>query len=187
MKKLILLLIVLIVLAFLMIGFRNNASTSLVTALPSATPITQSSEVRSLEGDNKLNMTTRLNTNGTTQYKFLVTDSSGKTTQLFTKTVAKGEEMVIAHNSWSPNNKYVFIEDRRGSVIDYLLFKANGELFTNNQSYLNVTALFNEKVKNYNLKAVTGWDDPVLMHVQTYNGPPFWFDLITQSFIQLAR
>lgn len=187
MKKLLILLIILIVLSIFFIELQKSPSKNLGISVPSPSPIAQNSEVRSLNGDNKLNMTTKLNADGTTQYIFLVTVPQGKTTQLFTKTVGKGEEMVPAHNSWSPNNKYVFIEDRRGSIIDYLLFKASGELFTNNQSYLNVTALFSEKVKNYNLKGVTGWDDPVLMHVQTEGGPPFWFDLTTQSFIQLVR
>ena len=187
MKKLLILLIALIVLTILIIGFQKNASKSLEAPSPTSTPIVQNSEVRSLEGDNKLNMTTNINANGTVQYNFSVTDSSGKIMQLFTKTVGKGEEMIPAHNSWSPNNKYVFIENRKGSAVDYLLFKTSGEPFVNSQSYLNVTALFNEKVKNYELKAITGWDDPVLMHVLTYNGPPFWFDLTTQSFIQLVR
>lgn len=187
MKKIFILLVFLLGAALLTFNLQSGSSKVMDRPISSTPPIIQNIEVRSLNGDNKLNMTTKLNADGTTQYIFLVTVPQGKTTQLFTKTAGKGEEMVPAHNSWSPNSKYVFLEDRKGSIVDYLLFKANGEPFVNEQKYLNVTALFNEKVKNYELKGVTGWDDPVLMHVQTQNGPLFWFDLTTQSFIQLAR
>lgn len=152
-----------------------------------AAPLAKVSEVRSSEGTMKLIMTTKENLDGTVLYSFSISDPSSKTTPLFAKRVAKGEEMALPQNSWSPNGKYVFIEDRRGLVVDYLVFKTSGEAFTNGQKYLNATALFNEKVKNYNLKAITGWDDPVLMHVLTFKGPPFWFDITTQSFIQLVR
>ena len=152
-----------------------------------AAQLPQTSEVRSLEGTLKLLMTKKENENANTVYSFFVSDQSGKTTPIFEKTVGRGESMSLHHNSWSPNNKYVLIEDRLGLATDYLVFKANGESFSGGQKYLNATALFNEKVKNYNLKAMTGWADPLLISVLTVKGPPFWFDITTQSFIQLAR
>lgn len=147
----------------------------------------ETSEVRSLEGTFKLLMTKKENEAGSTTYSFLVSDLSGKTTEIFEKIVGKGEAMNLPQNSWSPNNKYVFIEDRKGSLTEYLVFKTSGEPFENGQKYLNATALFNQKVKNYNLKAMTGWADPLLVSVLTVKGPPFWFDVTTQSFIQLVR
>lgn len=152
-----------------------------------AAALPQTSEVRSLEGTLKLLMTKKDSENGNTVYSFLVSDESGKTTPIFEKTVGRGETLTLPQNSWSPNNKYVFIENKRGSLINYLLFKSNSESFANGEKYLNVTNLFNLKVKNYNLKAITGWDDPVLMSVLTVKGPKFWFDVTTQSFIQLVR
>ncbi len=155
--------------------------------LPQATPVPQTSEVRSLEGTMRLIMTRKENPDGTSNYSFTISDKSDKKSLIFEKTTGKGEEMALPQNSWSPNDKHIFIEDRKGTFVDYLLFKANGEFFANGEKYLNVTGLFNQKVKNYNLKAITGWDDPLLMHVVTINGPLFWFDITTQSFIQLAR
>lgn len=152
-----------------------------------AAQLPQTSEVRSLEGTLKLLMTKEDNENGNTVYSFLISDESGKTTPIFEKTVGRGEVMSLPQNSWSPNNKYVFIEDKKGFLVNYLLFKSNAESFANGGKYLNVTNLFNLKVKNYNLKAITGWDDPVLMSIFTVKGPKFWFDVTTQSFIQLVR
>lgn len=145
------------------------------------------SEVRSLEGTLRLIMKENKNEDRTTTYTFTVSDALGKTTEIFSKTVGTGEVMSLHHNSWSPNNKYLLIEDKKGTLIDYLVFKTSGEPFENGQKYLNATALFNQKVKNYNLKAMTGWADPLLVSVLTVKGPPFWFDVTTQSFIQLVR
>lgn len=152
-----------------------------------AVQLQQTSEVGSIEGTMKLVMAKKENNDKTVLYSFAISDQSRKTTPIFSKTVGTGETFALPQNSWSPNSKYVFLEDRLGSMVDYLVFKTNGEPFTDGQKYLNATSLFNQKVKNYNLKSITGWDDPVLMHVLTFKGPPFWFDLTTQSFIQLVR
>lgn len=151
-----------------------------------STPVPQQSDVISPDGTMKLIMTKKQEDNGIF-YSFSVSDKSNKKTEVFSKVAALGEIMALHHNSWSPNNKYFMIEDKQGSFTDYLVFKANGESFPTGEKYLNATVLFNGKVKNYNLKSMTGWDDPVLISVRTVNGPHFWFDLTTQSFIQLAR
>lgn len=179
-----------LVLGILTVGFlfsnKSGENDKLISPkVQASTP--KASEVRSLEGTMKLLMTSKENPDKTLTYFFTVSDPSGKTTPIFSKTATSGEAMALSHNSWSPNNKYLFIEDRFSTFTDYLVFKVNGEPFTNGEKYLNATNLFKEKVKNYNLKAITGWDDPVLVHVQTVKGPPFWFDLTTQSFIQLVR
>jgi len=186
--KLFILLIVIFATGAAVLRFQNSPSKSLETPISSAaSPIIQNSEVRSLEGDKKLQMSAKENLDGTIKYSFSTLDSSGKNQILFVKTVGKGASMALPQNSWSPNSKYVFIEDREAGLVDYLVFKVNGEPFLNGEKYLNATALFNAKVKDYNLKSITGWDDPLLMHVLTFKGPPFWFDITTQSFIQLAR
>lgn len=186
MKKIFILLVFLLGAVLLALSLQNGSSEVLETPVSSASSIEQNSEVRSLDGDKKLVMTLKENADSGVQYSFSI-PTSGKDLIIFTKTLGKGETMALHHNSWSPNNKYVLIEDRFGTSFDYLVFKTNGEDFANGQKYLNATALFNEKVKNYKLEAITGWDDPVLLHVLTSKGPPFWFDLTTQSFIQLAR
>ncbi len=186
--KLFILLIFIFATGVAALRFQNSPSKSLETPISSAaSPIIQNSEVRSLEGDKKLQMSAKENLDGTIKYSFSIPDSSGKNLVLFVKTVGKGASMALPQNSWSPNSKYVFIEDRNVGFIDYLVFKTNGEPFLNGEKYLNVTTLFNAKVKDYNLKVITGWDDPLLLRVLTVKGPPFWFEIPSQSFIQLAR
>jgi len=186
MKKLLILLFVLFAALVSLFAYQAGSKKQ-ETPLASASPIVQNSEVRSSEGDKKLKMSAKENLDGTISYSFSVPDSLGKSQLIFAKTVGKGASMALPQNSWSPNSKYFFIEDREAGGVDYLVFKVNGEPFLSGEKYLNVTFLFAEKVKNYNLKAITGWDDPVLVHVLTVKGPPFWFEITSQSFIQLVR
>lgn len=186
-KKL-LAIVILIVLASTVFLYRFHRSSQIRLQNPVSTAesVTQSS-VNSPDGTIKLIMSVKKNQNGASVYSFSTKDESGNVVPIFKKTATFGESMTIPPNTWSPNNKYLFIKDTNGYKIDYLVFKANGEPFTTGESFINATALFDQKVKNYNLKSMTGWDDPVLISVRTVDGPHFWFDLTTQSFIQLAR
>lgn len=183
---------ILIILAFLAViamlfGYRANFSKSVEIPLPSATPVPKQSFVTSSNGDMRLIMIAKPSSSSATLYSFSIADQSGKTSVFFSKMGVRGESMSLPQNSWSPSGKYIFIEDKNGYLTDYLVFKANGESFSTGEKYLNATTLFNQKVKNYNLKTITGWDDPVLMSVRTVDGPHFWFDVTSRSFIQLVR
>lgn len=177
----------------------NNLST-LVQAdypAPTVTPKTENQvqqvEVKSIYGDKKLIMrTTNISQNFNT-YSFFVSDSSGNNEKLiFTKTVQIPGTMSIPANSWSPDNNYVFIQESDNGITDFLVFKASGELFYNNEQFLDIISLFAIKKSNYYITDVTGWDSPILIHVKTAidqstKGPAFWFDVTSRSFIQLWR
>ena len=99
--------------------------------------------------------------------------------------------MSISPNSWSPDKKYVFLqENRSGSIYDVLVFKTSGEPFLVTEQYVSVAPLFTNRKTEYYLTDVTGWDSPTLLHMVTAvdaskKGPPYWFDVTSQSFIQL--
>lgn len=188
MRKLLILLFVLFAFFASLFYYQSVSKNKPITPLAlSNPPGPEISEVSSIEGTMKLTMTKKENSDKTVSYSFSVLDQAQKATNIFSKTTGGGETMALHHNSWSPNNKYVIIEDKVGGVIEYLVFKSNGELFTSGEKYFNATSLFIQKVKTYTLKEMTGWDDPFLIHVLTVKGPPFWFDVTTQSFIQLVR
>lgn len=151
----------------------------------------QESEVSSSDGKMKLIMRVEEGKDKVKTYSFFTVDISGKNRKtLFTKTVSLGGEMSIPRNSWSPDNKYLFlIENEEGST-NVLVFKASGEIFQNSQQYLDLRALFKSKA-GYSINNATGWASPTLIYVTTLSddstkGPTFWFDLSSHSFIQLA-
>lgn len=188
-KKLLILLVFLIGLTFVLFRLQGGTTKTIETPIVQSQTqtTTENREVGSADGSMKLKMFITKSSSGSATYSFSTTNQTGKTLPFFEKTTKFEETMSLPANSWSPNNKYFFIEDKNGYLTDYLVFKASGESFMAEEKYLNATVLFNQKVKDYNLKSITGWDDPVLMSVRTVNGPHFWFDITTQSFIQLAR
>lgn len=166
------------------IGSLNNSISQIPVVTP--TPVL-SSRVPSADGLKNLVMKYKNLENGSIVYSFYAIDKNGRNSLLiYSKAVAKGS-MALPANSWSPGNKFLFIEDREPGSLDYLVFKSNGESFTSGEKYLDVTKLFTAKVKNFTLKSVTGWDDPVLMSVRASDGTHFWFAIETQNFIQLVR
>ena len=186
MKKYAILLFVLVV-GFLILGRGVNLSGTSAPKLSSPTPTPyQSSEVPSPDGSKKVILKSYALNNGSTVYSVYTSDGNGLNKSLiFSKTISKGS-IFLPGNSWSPDNKYLFIEDREGAD-NYLVFKSSGLAFADGEKYLNATSLFDTKVKNFTLKSMTGWDDPVLMSVWTTNGTHFWFAVETQNFIQLVR
>lgn len=186
MKNLAILLILLVLAAFALFKYQSASSSNSVLPTPTQFPVA-SAEVISFDGSSKLVMKVVSN-DSFTNYSFTIVDKSGKnSTLLFSKSASEGETMSIPQNSWSPGNKYLFLADRVGGTINYLLFKTNGDSFSEGQKFVNVTSFFKSKTNGVTLKEVTGWDDPILMHVTTVNNHPFWFDVESQSFIQLVR
>lgn len=185
-KKILIILLFLIGVSFLIGKYEAGSKKALETPIPSPQTSESTTSVPSADGIMNLKMTKNI-LNGSVVYSFIALDNTGKKSFLYQKKATLGESMALPANSWSPNDKYLFIDDKNGYLTDYLVFKANGEPFANGAQYLNATLLFNQKVKNYNLKTMTGWDDPVLISVRTVDGPHFWFDITNQSFIQLVR
>lgn len=149
-------------------------------------------KVDSSDGTKTLLMQAAHSSNYARDYSFFTRDiKTGTQSLLFSKHAVKNETLQVPLNTWSPDNKLVFLLDILQDGMHYLVFKTNGDLFTDKQ-YIDVKDLFALKVKNYELADVTGWDSETLMHVKTNTpdgttGPHFWFDVPSQSFIQLAR
>lgn len=111
--------------------------------------------------------------------------------QLYKKDLAATENLEIPFNTWSPDTKYLFIKDINEDKTDYLVFKSSGDTFAEGAVFLSIQDLFRQKVNGYIIEDVTGWADPVLLlvNVKKINEDvkaSFWFDVTSQSFIQLS-
>lgn len=172
------------------LGFRQNDLPA-VTSYQPPSSVTQNSEVISADGTAKLAMQTMMQEDSVVSYSFFVTESESKNQRLlFAKETS--DRMSIPKNSWAPDNKYVFLlQDIKGSA-DALVFKSSGVAFQNNEQYLDIAPLFTKRNTGYTIRSITGWASPTLLILYTdtdqkTEGPPFWFDVTTQGFTQLAR
>lgn len=153
-----------------------------VTATPTPAPEVTSTEVRSADGSMQLFMKKTSTIPAT--FEFSVSGGDLSNSLIYFESVNDSYFSVPA-NSWSPDNDYFFIRKNTGTSSAYLVFKANGDNFSDGSKYIEVAGIYSQKVIKYGLREITGWDAPGLMHVLT-TGPSYWFDLASRNFLQLA-
>lgn len=185
--------IIVVILALVFINYKsllglvqkNYSPPVLVQSTP--TPVGTDKEVHSPDGTMKVIMRSKKDQSGLTTYSFFIADILGQNEKyLFTRTVSQGQSMVIPENSWSPDNNYLFLRENKPSSFDILVFKSSGESFSDGKKYIDVLSLFDNNKIKYNIKDITGWDSPTLLHVKTEKNP-YWFDITTNSFMQLVQ
>lgn len=165
----------------------SNPPNSILIKPIAPTPAVQNSEVHSSDGEMNLIRQKQEQNDGSVAYLFFTSDISGNNKKLiFEKTVADGVSMEMSQNSWSPDNKYVFLREEKSDSFDFLVFNASGKNFSGGKKYIDVMPLFIESKIKYGMRDITGWDSPTLLHVIT-SGPSYWLDVTTKAFLQLAR
>ena len=102
---------------------------------------------------------------------------------LFSKKTELNFDISIPFNTWSPDNRFVFIKEPRKT---FLVWDTEGE-----EQSSNVSELFKAKYEDLILADVTGWAAPDLLIVNTKTeagdiGPSLWFDVKSKSFIALS-
>lgn len=159
--------------------------------IPSVNPILkiETASQTTPDGTKKLTMKKTYNSDGTSTFIFAVMDGSGENEyNIYTIKVEASENFSIPFNTWSPDNKYVFIQKNDTGA---WVFKANGQPITTDQAYLDVGDLFMAKIKNVVLKEVTGWASPTLLIVNTVKedttkGPSYWFEVPSKAIMVLS-
>lgn len=157
--------------------------------LATSTPAqTQSTEAKSIDGKLTFFMKVRPQSEKLSSYNFSI-DNGEKEYTVFS-IGATPDSFVMPQNSWSPDGTYVFLIEKT-TIPSVYVFQASGESFGEEQNYLNVTDLFTQKFPEKRLAKATGWDSRGLLHIRSQNsdntqGPSYWFDVDSRTFIQLA-
>ena len=98
---------------------------------------------------------------------------------IFSKTIASTNTISIPHNTWSPDNKYIFLKEDQDKEINYNVLSVTGKEF------INVSSLFREKYPDLKLVEITGWAAPTLLILNTQKSS-FWFNVTNKSFTLLS-
>jgi len=143
--------------------------------------------MESSDGSQTLTMKEEKSINGTVTYTFSV---SGQV--IYTKTLEKGESFIIPFNTWSPDNKYVFLKEITKTGVSYIVINGKGGPITKEDQTVDFADLFAKKLPAYKIADVTGWAGPTLIVINTNKddenaGPSFWFDVASLLFIQLSN
>ncbi len=163
-----------------------------VSVAPTAAA-TQLAEADTGEGKLKVIGTSQKMKDGSIKYTFKVVElQTGKQWPLFEKTTEPGVSMEIPFNSWSPDDKQLFLQINNPGQVDYYVFKVDGSLYSDGQKYLDVAGYWLKGQYTNRLKMVSGWAGPDLLVVFTTkadgsDGPLFWFVTSSRKFMQLAH
>jgi hypothetical protein len=166
---------------FLRDGYKREDSLAPTINSVSASQLT---EVDSPDGKQTLIMKEHWNGNsGTTYALFISSKTEPGEKQIFSKTVGPSEKLLIPYNTWSPDYKYVFLKEDGVHGSSYSVIRDFQEV--------NINQLFAKKYNQYKITDVTGWAAPTLVIINTNKvdgtvGPSFWFDVSSDSFIQLS-
>lgn len=180
---------------------KTNATTpaiytdALPTPVPTEIPAPKESTASEISSDatKKVILKTIENKNQTSTATLYTQDGEGENLRIiFTKTLEKDKSITIPYNTWSPDNKYFFIQENTPSGPEIKVFNALGESFEDGEAYLGLTNLFRKKETGNNFKEATGWGSETLIIVNAT--PPddntrltsYWFEVPSKAVIQLS-
>lgn len=165
---------------------QNNNESIVPTAVP--TPEVDEASQISPDGKETLKMKVTHNLDQTLTYLFTASDSDGSNERQIYATSSADLTFSIPFNTWSPDDKYVFIE--KGST-NALVFNASGNPITSDQTYLEVRNDFQTKLPNVTIREITGWAGYGLLIVNSTasdgtQGSSYWYEVPSGGIEQLS-
>lgn len=163
------------------------------TLVKAAEPTVQTQDVHSGDGTVKLIMKAQTAKDGTANYTFTASEISGNNSHIIlSKALGANESMSIPYNTWSPDNKLVFIQYTNGSTTEYYVMKGSGEPWPNGEQYFTLRVEFEKRDGGLSVREATGWASNTLVVFTTVKadgnrGPNYWFEVPSKAFIQLAH
>lgn len=176
------------------LDFMLPVTASYQGALPTITPapeITTFSQI-SPDGVRVLTMTVTAVSGEAKYYKFIASGPDDKEKlQIFEIRLPNTDKMSVPFNSWSPDNKYVFIEERLSDKNSALVFKADGKPVSDGEKYLDVRAIFDSENTGNIYQETTGWASETLLIVNSIKadgskGPSYWLEVPSKAVIRLS-
>lgn len=151
----------------------------------------QISTVEAPDGSHILTMKEEKGKNAVTHTLSISTESDNSQKQIFSKTLEEGSALSIPPNTFSPDDKYVFLKETGKSGASYIVLTSSGAPITEASQTITFSDLFAKKLPDYKITDVTGWASPTLIVINTdkldgTKGPSFWFEVPSQSFILLS-
>lgn len=123
---------------------------------------------------------------------FSVSVDSGPQTQIYSETLAEGVTISVPYNTFSPDNKYIFLKKSGPAGITYFALRTDGKPIVKDSQTVDFLSLFNSKYPGeFKVTDVTGWGGMTLIVLNTDKpngsiGPSFWYDAASDSFISLS-
>jgi hypothetical protein len=122
---------------------------------------------------------------------FSITDvADGSSHEIFSKTVDAETSLTVPQNTFSPDNKYIFLKEENDIQVRFFSLPTNPNLEKENkETYF--TDFFQEQYPEFKIQDVTGWGGMTLIVINTKLSEDskitsFWYDVASGSFIRLS-
>jgi hypothetical protein len=176
-------------------AFRKNSPPQGITTTPAPIPVVQASQLTIVSSpDGKMNLTMKEKKNeGLVTFTFILSDEvKGVKNEIFVKIVSSGTTFSIPANTFSPDNKYVFLKEENAGQANYFVLTTSGAEIVKDAQILDISSLFSAKYDNYKVTEMTGWGGMNLIVINTDKveggvGPSFWFEVPSKAIIQLSN
>jgi hypothetical protein len=152
----------------------------------------ESKETSEISPDGKMTLSMKSEKVETgTRYSFSIKESESNIShEIYTMTAPAESIFTIPANTFSPDNKYVFLKESNGKQANYFVLSVNSS--SNSQNSLDISPLFVAKHPDLTVTDMTGWGgiNLIVFNTDKVNGgvgPSFWFDVPSKSFIQLSN
>lgn len=179
--------------SFFFVIQRNNRGLPVVqTTSPLSIPAPERSTSQiSPDGEKNVVMKITGNGDGTQTYSFFTADVSGANEKyIFSQTLGEGENMTTPYNTWSPDDKYFFIEENSKSGKKIFVFKGSGEVFSETEGYFEVTGIFKKQNTGNDFEEATGWASETLIIINSKkedgSRASYWFEVPSKAIIPLS-
>jgi len=149
-------------------------------------------DIVSPDGKYTLTLKNVKNTNGFTQTFFTSSEKDKTPHQIFEYTSNPDAAILIPFNTFSPDNKYIFLKFGNSEKPEYLVLRTDGQNIKGDQKTVEPVSSFAEKYPDFVITEATGWGGNNLIVVNTDDkegniGPSWWFDLSNFSFMKLSN
>ncbi len=168
--------------------------TLFTTTIPTPTPLLPQPIITSQispDGTKQLIMTVTTNKDTSKMYKFTTANADGTNQQLIYSVIYSSQDtMSIPFDTWSPDDKYIFVTHTSQSGTEALVFQANGQPLDQTIPFLNLSTFFTTKNTGNSYSETTGWASETLLiiNAKTHNNSIFsyWIELPDKAIIPLS-
>lgn len=167
----------------------NNQASYALPAVKADAP--RETSVGSPDGKWSLKMKEEKGKEETTYIFWIINLADSSQKEIFRKTVPATTKLEVPLNSFSPDDKYIFLKEIGSSETHYLVLTTSGAPLSEGVLVAEISGLFTAKYPDYVITDVTGWGGVGLIVFNTDKkeggtGPSFWFELPSLGFIRLS-
>jgi hypothetical protein len=166
--------------------------TPIASPTPEFVPHMITSSQTSSDGTKKVIVEAKENKD--TSKTYTVSTADGDDTNMhtiITKTLEGTNSITIPFNTWSPDNKYFFIQENKKDDTAIFVFRPAGEDFVDGAAYLDVTQAYKNMQTNFIYGETTGWASENLLIINTKladgaQGPSYWYAVPSKAVMRLS-